>query len=101
MAVNLKPAGSGSSQALGDVELQQIDACWRACNYLAAGMIYLQDNPLLHEPLQPACRCRARMRRSSCGYLQIQALAYAHEHGVDRADLRNWTWPHELSPAAN
>jgi xylulose-5-phosphate/fructose-6-phosphate phosphoketolase len=27
---------------------------WRACNYLAAGMIYLQDNPLLREPLQPA-----------------------------------------------
>ena len=30
-----------------------IDAYWRACNYLAAGMIYLQDNPLLREPLQP------------------------------------------------
>ena len=52
MAVNLKPAGSGSSQALGDVELQQIDAYWRACNYLAAGMIYLRDNPLLREPLK-------------------------------------------------
>ncbi|MGD8885122.1 MAG: phosphoketolase family protein [Gammaproteobacteria bacterium] len=33
--------------------LTQIDAYWRACNYLAAGMIYLQDNPLLKEPLQP------------------------------------------------
>ena len=31
--------------------LARIDAYWRACNYLAAGMIYLQDNPLLHEPL--------------------------------------------------
>ena len=27
-------------------ELQKIDAYWRACNYLAAGMIYLRDNPL-------------------------------------------------------
>ena len=25
---------------------------WRACNYLAAGMIYLRDNPLLREPLR-------------------------------------------------
>lgn len=28
-----------------------IDAYWRACNYLAAGMIYLQENPLLKQPL--------------------------------------------------
>ncbi len=34
-------------------ELKRIDAYWRACNYLAAGMIYLQDNPLLREPLRP------------------------------------------------
>ena len=32
--------------------LAKIDAYWRACNYLAAGMIYLQENPLLREPLQ-------------------------------------------------
>ena len=32
-------------------ELHKIDAYWRACNYLAAGMIYLRDNPLLREPL--------------------------------------------------
>lgn len=34
-------------------ELQKINAYWRACNYLAAGMIYLRENPLLKEPLQP------------------------------------------------
>jgi len=33
-------------------ELQKLDAYWRACNYLAAGMIYLRDNPLLKEPLR-------------------------------------------------
>ena len=33
--------------------LRKIDAYWRACNYLSLGMIYLQDNPLLREPLQP------------------------------------------------
>ncbi len=33
-------------------ELTSIDAYWRACNYLAVGMIYLRDNPLLREPLK-------------------------------------------------
>jgi xylulose-5-phosphate/fructose-6-phosphate phosphoketolase len=30
-----------------------MDAWWRACNYLAVGMIYLKDNPLLKEKLRP------------------------------------------------
>jgi xylulose-5-phosphate/fructose-6-phosphate phosphoketolase len=32
-------------------ELRKMHAWWRACNYLAVGMIYLRDNPLLKEPL--------------------------------------------------
>jgi xylulose-5-phosphate/fructose-6-phosphate phosphoketolase len=32
-------------------ELQAVDAYWRACNYLALGMLYLRDNPLLRDPL--------------------------------------------------
>ena len=31
-------------------ELRKTDAYWRACNYLAIGMIYLRENPLLREP---------------------------------------------------
>ena len=38
---------------LNSDELLNIHAYWRACNYLAAGMIYLYDNPLLREPLKP------------------------------------------------
>jgi xylulose-5-phosphate/fructose-6-phosphate phosphoketolase len=34
-------------------ELRKTDAYWHACNYLAAGMIYLRANPLLREPLKP------------------------------------------------
>jgi xylulose-5-phosphate/fructose-6-phosphate phosphoketolase len=34
-------------------ELCKTDAYWRACRYLALGMIYLQENPLLKEPLHP------------------------------------------------
>src|SRR6478672_7716582 len=33
-------------------ELRKTHAYWRACNYLAAGMIYLRDNPLLRQPLK-------------------------------------------------
>ncbi|KAI9129933.1 phosphoketolase [Acaryochloris sp. CCMEE 5410] len=40
------------SEPLAEDELNNINAYWRACNYLAVGMIYLCDNPLLKEPLQ-------------------------------------------------
>ncbi len=33
--------------------LANMDAYWRACNYLSVGMIYLRANPLLREPLKP------------------------------------------------
>jgi len=42
-----------TDKPLSPEALTKIDAYWRACNYLAAGMIYLQDNPLLKEPLKP------------------------------------------------
>jgi len=41
-----------SADPLSAQELQQTHAYWRACCYLAAGMIYLQSNPLLKEPLK-------------------------------------------------
>jgi phosphoketolase len=31
--------------------LHNIDAYWRAANYLSVGQLYLYDNPLLKEPL--------------------------------------------------
>ena len=34
----------GTTKPLSAEELQKINAYWRACNYLAAGMIYLRDN---------------------------------------------------------
>ena len=37
---------------LREEELKQIDAYWRASNYLSVGQIYLYDNPLLKEPLR-------------------------------------------------
>ena len=38
---------------LNEKELHDLHAWWRASNYLAAGQLYLQDNPLLREPLKP------------------------------------------------
>jgi xylulose-5-phosphate/fructose-6-phosphate phosphoketolase len=38
-------------QPLSSEEARLLDAWWRAANYLAVGMIYLQANPLLKEPL--------------------------------------------------
>jgi xylulose-5-phosphate/fructose-6-phosphate phosphoketolase len=43
---------SGTLNPLSGEELRKTDAYWRACNYLAVGMIYLQENPLLREPLK-------------------------------------------------
>ena len=38
--------------AVAEKDLTKLHAYWRACNYLAAGMIYLRDNPLLRKPLK-------------------------------------------------
>jgi xylulose-5-phosphate/fructose-6-phosphate phosphoketolase len=42
-----------STEPLGGVEVERLDAWWRAANYLSVGQIYLLDNPLLREPLRP------------------------------------------------
>jgi xylulose-5-phosphate/fructose-6-phosphate phosphoketolase len=53
----LSPFGPARSTVQGSPlapeELRRIDAFWRACNYIALGMIYLKENPLLREPLRP------------------------------------------------
>jgi hypothetical protein len=38
---------------LNSDELRKTETYWRACNYLSLGMIFLQENPSLTEPLQP------------------------------------------------
>jgi xylulose-5-phosphate/fructose-6-phosphate phosphoketolase len=53
--VSVKEA-KGKSQDIGILsadELRKMDAYWRACNYLSAGMLYLWENPLLRRPLKP------------------------------------------------
>jgi xylulose-5-phosphate/fructose-6-phosphate phosphoketolase len=43
-----------TSPPLSPELLQNLDAYWRAANYLSVGQIYLWDNPLLKNPLAPA-----------------------------------------------
>ncbi|MFE2941953.1 phosphoketolase [Streptomyces sp. NPDC059255] len=44
---------SETNTTMSDAELAGLMAHWRAADYLAAGQIYLLDNPLLTEPLRP------------------------------------------------
>jgi xylulose-5-phosphate/fructose-6-phosphate phosphoketolase len=48
---------------LSDEEARKTHAFWRACNYLALGMIYLQDNAL------PACLGIGALARPSPLYI--------------------------------
>ena len=42
-----------SAAPLSAEELGRIETYWRTCNYLSLGMIYLQENCLLADPLRP------------------------------------------------
>src|SRR5690349_15074110 len=44
---------SVEGKPLSEQELRNLETYWKTCNYLSLGMIYLQENPLLKEPLRP------------------------------------------------
>jgi xylulose-5-phosphate/fructose-6-phosphate phosphoketolase len=79
------PSATGTSPHLGlDLhrELELTNAWWRAANYLAVGMIYLQDNPLLAEPLRPE-HIKNRLL-GHWGSSPGQAFIWAHANRVIR-----------------
>src|SRR6185295_11641857 len=43
---------AGASGTISDEELNLLHRYWDAANYLTVAQIYLQDNPLLREPLR-------------------------------------------------
>ena len=69
---------------LNDEEARQVHAFWRACNYLALGMIYLQDNPLLRDPLHPD-HIKNRML-GHWGASPALSFAYTHLNRVIKRD---------------
>ena len=68
---------------LAPEELHRVDAFWRACNYLALGMIYLRDNPLLREPLRPE-HVKSRLL-GHWGASPALSFLYTHLNRVIRA----------------
>ena len=75
---------TSSEQPLSETEAQLIDAYWRAANYLSVGQIYLLDNPLLREPLQPE-HVKPRLL-GHWGTTPGLNFVYAHMNRV----IRNW-----------
>jgi len=69
---------------LNDEEARKTHAFWRACNYLALGMIYLQSNPLLREPLKPE-HVKNRML-GHWGASPALSFIYTHLNRVIRAN---------------
>lgn len=63
-------------------DLHLLDAWWRAANYLAAGQLYLLDNPMLREPLQ-----REHIKRKIVGHwgtVPGQNFIYTHLNRIIR-----------------
>ena len=81
-AVSAKAAGRSRSGArlskkppLTPAQLKQIDAYWRAANYLTACQLYLLDNPLLR-----ASADRRRPEADHCRPLGYLSGAELHLH---------------------
>ena len=78
-AAPVLPAGP-----LSEHEAQLTDAYWRAANYVSVGQIYLLDNPLLRQPLEPT-DVKARLL-GHWGTTPGLNFVYAHMNRV----IRNW-----------
>ncbi len=82
MTFTLEPTATAVPTPASSEELQRIDAWWRAANYLAVGMIYLRDNPLLREPLRPE-HIKSRLL-GHWGSSPGQAFIWAHANRLIR-----------------
>jgi xylulose-5-phosphate/fructose-6-phosphate phosphoketolase len=51
-APHVSPKLAQPEGPLSTEQLSELDRYWKAANYLTVGQIYLQDNPLLREPLR-------------------------------------------------
>jgi xylulose-5-phosphate/fructose-6-phosphate phosphoketolase len=78
-----KPSTTSEGPLTAD-ELRKIIAWWHACSYLAVGMIYLQDNPLLREPLRPE-HIKHRLL-GHWGTSPLLAFVWAHLNRVIKRD---------------
>ena len=85
---------------LSSMELEGLDGWWRAANYLTVGQIYLQENPLLREPLRPG-HVKPRLL-GHWGTSPGLSLIYAHLNRLicrDGADVIYLAGPGHGGPA--
>ncbi len=78
--MNNKQVSARMPKALSADQLRQIDAYWRAANYLCVGQMYLCDNPLLKRPL--ALADVKHMLLGHWGTTPGQNFIYAHLNRV-------------------
>ena len=52
--MNQESGTTAAAKLVSPVQLELMNAWWRAANYLSVGQIYLLDNPLLEQPLDRA-----------------------------------------------
>ena len=67
------------TRALSPELLHEIDANWRAANYLSVGQIDLYDNPLLEQPLK-----LKHVKPLVVGHSGARAAQDAMPHRIDR-----------------
>jgi xylulose-5-phosphate/fructose-6-phosphate phosphoketolase len=70
------------AESLDPVLLSDMDAYWRAANYLSLGQMYLLANPLLREPLEPE-HVKAQVS-GDWGATPVQNFIYVHLNRVIR-----------------
>lgn len=75
-----------TTTALTHSEAEKLNKFWRACNYLAAGMIYLRENALLKEPLKQE-HIKERLL-GHWGSAPGQSFIYTHlNHAILKHDI--------------
>jgi xylulose-5-phosphate/fructose-6-phosphate phosphoketolase len=85
-----RPVATPSPAATGPLSAEQLDRMhryWQAANYLTVGQIYLQDNPLLREPLR-AEQIKPRLlghwgTSTGLSFIYVHLNRLIREHDVD------------------
>lgn len=85
-------------ESLNAVLLSDMDAYWRAANYLSLGQIYLLSNPLLREPLRPEhVKPRATV---DWGATAVENFIYVHLNRVIKEHDLNMCYLAGTAPSA-
>lgn len=83
-------------ESVDAVLLSDMDAYWRAANYLSLGQMYLLSNPLLREPLRPE---HLKPRTTvDWGETSVEKFIYVHLNRVIKQHDRNMCYLASTDP---